>query len=140
MTGGRRSYIWGSGRKNATRASHTSQNCIHVPTTGAALDTECEAGYGGCSPPYRPTLALACKLPCRLVNAVAREDVMNAKKDIMPEYPEYFEPEYPGRPLEYVKDRDGNGWLCDKGVDRNKDLREQGCWRCDDVTFPYGGR
>ncbi len=65
---------------------------------------------------------------------------MKPKKDIMPEYPDYYEPEYPGRPLEYVKDRDGTGWLCDKGVDKNRDLRAQGCWRCDEVNFPYGGR
>jgi hypothetical protein len=68
------------------------------------------------------------------------EDAMTPKKGIMPEYPEYFEPDFSGRPLEYVKDRDGNGWLCDKGVDKSRDLREQGCWRCDEVSFPYGGR
>ena len=65
---------------------------------------------------------------------------MKPTKDVMPEYPDYYEPEYPGRPLEYVKDKDGNGWLCDKGIDKSKDLRAQGCWRCDEVTFPYGGR
>jgi hypothetical protein len=65
---------------------------------------------------------------------------MKPKKEIMPEYTEYYEPEYPGRALEYVKDENGDGWLCDKGVDLNEDLEAQGCWRCDDVTFPYGGR
>ena len=65
---------------------------------------------------------------------------MKPRKEVMPEYPDYYEPEYPGRPLKYVRDRDGNGWLCDKGVDPKKDLREQGCWRCDEVTFPIGGR
>lgn len=65
---------------------------------------------------------------------------MKRKKETMPEYPEYYEPEYSGRPLVFIKDRDGNGWLCDKGVDPNSDLEEQGCWRCDEVTFPYGGR
>jgi len=65
---------------------------------------------------------------------------MKRTKDVMPEYPDYYEPQYPGRPLEYVKDKSGNGWLCDKGVDKNGDLRAQGCWRCDEVTFPYGGR
>lgn len=65
---------------------------------------------------------------------------MSLRKKVMPEYPEYYEPQYPGRPLEYVKDSEGNGWLCDKGVDRNADLRGQGCWRCDEVAFPSGGR
>ena len=46
------------------------------------------------------------------------------------------------RPLVYIKDKDGNGWLCDKGkeLDTNRDLREQGCWRCDEMAFPTGGR
>jgi len=45
----------------------------------------------------------------------------------------------PARPLKFVKDRDGNGWLCDKDVDPKIDLREQGCWRCDEMAFPDGG-
>lgn len=53
---------------------------------------------------------------------------------------EYYQPDYKGRPLVFVKDRQGEGWLCDKDVDPNGDLKAQGCWRCDDVTFPYGGR
>jgi hypothetical protein len=65
---------------------------------------------------------------------------MKFKKEMMPEYPDYYEPDYQGRPLEYVKDLDGNGWLCDKGVDKKEDLKAQGCWRCDEVTFPYAGR
>jgi hypothetical protein len=44
------------------------------------------------------------------------------------------------RPLRYFKDKDGYGWLCDKDVDPKKDLREQGCWRCDEMAFPTGGR
>ena len=44
------------------------------------------------------------------------------------------------RPLQYVKDQDGNGWLCDQGVDESGDLKGQGCWRCDDMPFPCGGR
>lgn len=63
---------------------------------------------------------------------------MKISKETMPEYPKHYEPTYRGRPLEYVKDKNGNGWLCDKNVDRNGDLREQGCWRCDEVTFPIG--
>jgi hypothetical protein len=66
--------------------------------------------------------------------------MVSIKKKVMPEYPDYYEPRYPGRPLEYVRDGEGNGWLCDKGVDWRQDLRVQGCWRCDEVTFPYGGR
>ena len=44
------------------------------------------------------------------------------------------------RPLKYVKDEEGNGWLCDQNVDPAKDLRAQGCWRCGDMAFPTGGR
>jgi len=28
-----------------------------------------------------------------------------------------------------VTDNDGNLWLCDKNVDKGKDLKNQGCWR-----------
>jgi hypothetical protein len=66
--------------------------------------------------------------------------MMKPAKEMMPEYPEYYEPEYPGRSLQFVMDKEGNGWLCDKGVDPNGDLKTQGCWRCDEVTFPLGGR
>ena len=65
---------------------------------------------------------------------------MKVTKEIMPEYPDYYEPEYPGRPLECVKDQHGEYCLCDKGVDKTGNLKEQGCWRCDEVTFPYAGR
>ena len=44
----------------------------------------------------------------------------------------------PARPLKFFKDRDGYGWLCDKGIDPEKDFREQGCWRCDEMAFPTG--
>ena len=46
----------------------------------------------------------------------------------------------PARPLKYFKDKDGYGWLCDKGIDFEGNLREQGCWRCDEMAFPTGGR
>jgi hypothetical protein len=46
----------------------------------------------------------------------------------------------PARPLKYFKDKEGNGWLCDKDIDPEGDLREQGCWRCDEMAFPFGGR
>jgi hypothetical protein len=50
------------------------------------------------------------------------------------------EPHRASRPLKYVKDKDGNGWLCDVDVDPDGDLRNQGCWRCDEMAFPCGGR
>jgi hypothetical protein len=53
--------------------------------------------------------------------------------------PDYV-PHNPARPLKFVKDKDGNGWLCDQDVDVNVDLRKQGCWRCEEMAFPDGGR
>lgn len=44
----------------------------------------------------------------------------------------------PARPMKYFKDKDGCGWLCDKDVDTDGDLAAQGCWSCDEVTFPIG--
>jgi len=46
----------------------------------------------------------------------------------------------PARPLKYFKDKNGDGWLCDKDIDPKRDLEEQGCWRCEDMAFPTGGR
>ncbi|NOZ85807.1 MAG: hypothetical protein GXP49_06025 [Deltaproteobacteria bacterium] len=46
----------------------------------------------------------------------------------------------PARPLKFFKDKNGNGWLCDKNIDPDRDLLEQGCWRCDEMAFPTGGR
>jgi hypothetical protein len=46
----------------------------------------------------------------------------------------------PARPLKFFKDRDGNGWLCDKDIDPDGDLASQGCWRCEEMAFPGGGR
>jgi hypothetical protein len=80
-------------------------------------------------------------LPCSGTGTHSnKEETMKRKKEMMPEYPKYYQPDYSGRPLQYVTDTDGNGWLCDKGVDPKSDLKKQGCWRCDEVTFPYGGR
>jgi hypothetical protein len=39
------------------------------------------------------------------------------------------------RPMKVVVDDDGCTWLCDAGVNKSKDLREQGCWRCDELAF-----
>jgi hypothetical protein len=46
----------------------------------------------------------------------------------------------PVRPLKFFRDAQGNGWLCDKDIDPDRDLRAQGCWRCDEMAFPTGGR
>ena len=51
-----------------------------------------------------------------------------------------FVPHKPARPLKFVKDKDGRGWLCDKDVDPRGDLVKQGCWRCEEMAFPDGGR
>lgn len=65
---------------------------------------------------------------------------MKTTEEVLPRYGRYYEPRYAERPLEYVRDRDGNGWLCDKGLSPWSDLREKGCWRCDEMSFPDGGR
>ena len=44
------------------------------------------------------------------------------------------------RPLKWVKDKNGDTWLCDKEVNPDGDMRQQGCWRCDEMAFPTGGR
>ena len=46
----------------------------------------------------------------------------------------------PARPLKFFKDKEDCGWLCDKDIDPEKDFREQGCWSCDEMAFPDGGR
>jgi hypothetical protein len=39
------------------------------------------------------------------------------------------------RPMKVVVTDDGCTWLCDKNVDENRNLREQGCWSCGEVPF-----
>ncbi len=39
------------------------------------------------------------------------------------------------RGTETYKDKDGYVWLCDRGVDPNKDFESQGCWRVDQMAF-----
>jgi streptogramin lyase len=39
------------------------------------------------------------------------------------------------RPMKVVSDKEGSRWLCDKEVDEQKDLREQGCWQCGELAF-----
>jgi hypothetical protein len=45
------------------------------------------------------------------------------------------EPHHAARPMEVVADALGERWLCDEGVDRARDLSEQGCWRCGSLPF-----
>jgi hypothetical protein len=54
--------------------------------------------------------------------------------------PATTETHVPARPLKFFKDANGYGWLCDKDIDPDGDLRAQGCWRCDEMAFPDGGR
>ena len=51
-----------------------------------------------------------------------------------------YVPHSAARPLKFVRDKNGNGWLCDANVDSDGDLEAQGCWRCEDMAFPTGGR
>lgn len=44
------------------------------------------------------------------------------------------------RPLKFFKDEDGCGWLCEKDINPHEDFRKQGCWRCEEMAFPTGGR
>jgi hypothetical protein len=62
-----------------------------------------------------------------------------AKKTTIEDYTEFYN-HMPFRPLKYVKDENGYGWLCDTNTDPHMDLRKQGCWRCDEMVFPTGGR
>lgn len=43
------------------------------------------------------------------------------------------------RPMKVYIGDDGVMYLCDKDVDRNKSLKEQACWTCDQVLFTRGG-
>ena len=65
---------------------------------------------------------------------------MKDDKEIILEDYSYLFHHTPSRPMRYIKDREGYGWLCDKRVDTTRDLRKQGCWRCDEMAFPTGGR
>jgi len=51
-----------------------------------------------------------------------------------------IEAHMPARPLKFFKDKNGNGWLCDKDINPNGDFEAQDCWRCEDMAFPTGGR
>jgi hypothetical protein len=45
------------------------------------------------------------------------------------------EPHHAARPMKVVEDNDGCRWLCDADVDEDKDLKDQGCWRCEELPF-----
>jgi hypothetical protein len=65
---------------------------------------------------------------------------MNTNTDARVDDYTYLFHHTPTRPIKYVKDKQGIGWLCDKKVNPDKELRVQGCWRCDEMAFPTGGR
>jgi hypothetical protein len=44
-------------------------------------------------------------------------------------------PHTAARPMKVVADRNGTMWLCDREVDEDKALKEQGCWQCGDLPF-----
>jgi hypothetical protein len=65
---------------------------------------------------------------------------MEGNIDLNVENYTYLYRHIPTRPIKYLMDKDGYGWLCDQNADLARDLREQGCWRCDEMAFPAGGR
>ncbi len=65
-------------------------------------------------------------LPSRTTESDARFDDVDIYE---------VDPNHPARPMEVVFEEGGNHWLCDKGVDPDRDLAEQGCWRCGDFAF-----
>jgi hypothetical protein len=46
-------------------------------------------------------------------------------------------PHRAARPMEIVRDKNGDSWLCDKGVDPERDLKTQGCWQCGGIEMPF---
>jgi hypothetical protein len=46
-----------------------------------------------------------------------------------------MEAHHAARPMKVVVAEDGCTWLCDAGVDEQKDLKAQGCWSCAEVPF-----
>ena len=50
---------------------------------------------------------------------------------------ENIEEHEPARPMIVVKGQDGKSWLCDRGVNPEKDLEKQGCWQCGDEHFAF---
>jgi hypothetical protein len=39
------------------------------------------------------------------------------------------------RPMQFIVDKTGCIWVCDKPVDPEKPLKEQFCWKCSDMAF-----
>jgi len=85
----------------------------------------------------------------RTPDAHLKPNAFNEKDTIMSEDPIMSEDQRieaatethkPARPMKFFKDMDGNGWLCDKDIDPKSDFEKQGCWRCEDMAFPAGGR
>jgi hypothetical protein len=46
-----------------------------------------------------------------------------------------YVPHTPARPMKVIIDDKGTPWLCDKGVDPEGSLAEQGCWNCGEIAF-----
>ena len=65
----------------------------------------------------------------------------NRNEEKVEDYTEFYR-HMASRPMKFFKDDNGYGWICDKdkNIDPHKDLRKQGCWRCDEMAFPIGGR
>jgi len=78
---------------------------------------------------FEPRMAKKAKIKAKKAQPTVKYDdySLNAKG-----------PHKPARPLMFLKDKDGNGWLCDKGIDPELNLEAQGCWRCEDMAFPMG--
>jgi hypothetical protein len=38
----------------------------------------------------------------------------------------------PTKSMEVVMDQDGAYWLCNKGIEQEDELENQGCWKCRD--------
>ena len=74
--------------------------------------------------------------PAQNTSIEGKEQVMNEDK----RQDATTETHKPARPLKFFKDSNGDGWLCDTNIDPKGDLRAQGCWRCDEMAFPAGGR
>ena len=39
------------------------------------------------------------------------------------------------RPMQFIVDKNGCIWVCDKPVDPEKPLKNQACWKCSDMAF-----
>lgn len=39
------------------------------------------------------------------------------------------------RPLKVIVDVKGEPWICDTDVDPSKELADQGCWRCKELSY-----